>query len=273
MPGAPSRSCASASPSWPCPASRRARAKSSTPTAGSSSPGNPRSASTSPGTCRGGGSACDFLAARGSTSPGSGGSPPRTASCTGRPSPPAASRAGSPGARAMKGREERKSLVGNRSATQIDDVYLYGGADTWTHYEYAQYLIHHFIDESATGGPTWTLGGQADILKDFQTTIEMEVTQTAEEILHALIPRHLGVDYVIYHTAAGFEIFVFPLTAVDMSFGGKRLPKNPRLVRVVASTSHENRMTRIVKTAEHPDERVRILGARCVVCLSLWGAG
>ena len=172
---------------------------------------------------------------------------------------------------AMNGRDERKSLVGNRSATQIDDVYLYGGADTWTHYEYAQYLIHHFIDESATGGPTWTLGGQADILKDFQTTIEMEVTQTAEEILHALIPRHLGVDYVIYHTAAGFEIFVFPLTAVDMSFGGKRLPKNPRLVRVVASTSHENRMTRIVKTAEHQYEKIRVLGARCVACFSLWG--
>ena len=171
----------------------------------------------------------------------------------------------------MNGRDARGSLVGNRSATKIDDVYLYGGTDTWTHKEYIEYLLAHFVDESATGGPTWTLGGQADILDELETVIDTSTTQTVDELLHALIPRQYGVDYVIFFTPDGFEIFVYALTSIDVSFGGKTLPKNPRTVRVVASQSAANPVTRIVKTREHTYEKIRVLGARAVACFSLWG--
>jgi hypothetical protein len=169
-------------------------------------------------------------------------------------------------------RDEAGTLVGNRSATATDDVYLFGGGSTWTHKQAAEYLLAYFVDEGDDGGPRWTLGGAAEILDDFRTVVEIGTTQTAGELLAELIPRRYGVDFVLYPTADGFEVFVYALTALDWSIEGETLPRNPRTVRISASQAKDNLQTRIVRTDDFRFGRIRILGARAVVCFSLWGS-
>lgn len=177
----------------------------------------------------------------------------------------------------MNARDERGSLVGNRCDEAHDDQYYYGGTETWNHRQYCEYLLRHFVDEGGEDGPAWTLGGAAEILEEFETVIEMSTTQTVADVLGRLIPREYGVDYVIYPTIdedgvlRGFEVFVYALTAIEHSFGDATLPVNPRTVRISASRAIENIRTRIVRTDDHRYEKIRVLGARPVVCLSLWG--
>jgi len=183
----------------------------------------------------------------------------------------------------MNRRDEDGSLVGNRcedkDATVSDrDVYSYGGDETWNHRHYIDYLLERWVCEGGVDGPAWTLGGAVEILEDLETVVEMGATQTVADLLARLIPREYGVDYVIYPSLdddgllTGFEVFVYALTAVETTFEEKTLPVNPRTVRIRASAAKENLRTRIVRTDDHRYEKIRVLGARPVVCLSLWGS-
>jgi len=160
---------------------------------------------------------------------------------------------------------------GNRSEDKSGDSYLYGGREKWTHYDYAEYLLARFLDESDDDGPAWSLGGQVEPLKGMVSTISMGATQTAASILRRLIPLERGLDYVVDVGSNGFVVSVFAISARTWSFGGQTLPANPNLVSVRSSLAKENTTTRIVRSAEHRYGKLRVIGERIVVCCSLWG--
>jgi len=169
-------------------------------------------------------------------------------------------------------RDQRNMIVGNRSAEKHDGVYLYGGEDTWTHLDYLEYVLDRFVDETADGGPSWTIGGQADLLAGFSENIRLGTTQTIDQVLAQLIPPRLGVDYkIVHHEGTGFEVHVFALSAREFCFANVTLPKNPNTVAVRSGETRDNLQTRVVATEDHRYGRIRVLGKRAVVCCSLAG--
>ncbi|MFA7254118.1 MAG: hypothetical protein WC107_06225 [Patescibacteria group bacterium] len=168
-----------------------------------------------------------------------------------------------PGAKALG------SKSGNRSASKHDGVYVYGGTELWNYRQYAEYLLWHFADESDTGGPTWTLGGQADVLEYFADPIVFGTTQSVDQVLRALIRPELGVDFKIVSTQSGFEVSVFVLTHQSCGWGGHVLPGNPDLVQVRSSRTKDSIQTTVVRSSDERYATIRVLGARIVVCGSL----
>ena len=170
-------------------------------------------------------------------------------------------------------RDDRNMIVGNRSADKHDGIFLYGGDEVWSHYDFLEYLLDIFVDETDGGGPSWSIGGQADLLRDFSENIRMDTTRTVDQLLAEIIPIRFGVDYKIVHDDdSGFEISVYALSAREYSFGEQTLPKNPNTVSVRSGETRDNLETRVVETDDHRYGRIRILGKRVVVCCSLAGA-
>ena len=173
-----------------------------------------------------------------------------------------------PGAKALGSRS------GNRYENVIETAkgytYLYGGTELWDYYQYAWYVLRMFVDESATGGPHWKLGGAADLLKNFADPIQFGTTQTVDHILRALIRPEFGLDYQIVPTDDGFEVSVFVLTKESCGWGGETLPGNPDTVKIYSSRSKDNVQTRVAKTTAQRYGTIRILGSRIVVCCSLF---
>lgn len=164
-------------------------------------------------------------------------------------------------------RDEYGRMWGNRSTAKSGDSYVYGGIHLWTRYQMAEYILKRFADES--GGPTWTLGGQADLLEDITDEVRLDITQRVSDILARLITPRLGMDYKVIPTDGGFEIFVFALVAQEYSFAGATLPRNTNTVKVQSSKLHEMPVVKIVRSDEQRYGKVRILGARIIVCCSL----
>jgi len=174
----------------------------------------------------------------------------------------------------MNGRDEAGMLVGNRTAEEVDDVcYEYGGTSTWTHYDYAKYLLAKFVDESDDDGPAWTLGGQAYVLKDISETIQFEASQTVFDILRKLIPVKYGLDFTVRPTYAGFEIFVYSLSEYPSSYSTKTLPANPNQVAIRTGDTSYVRTSQTETSADHVYSTIRVLGGRIICCCSLFGTG
>lgn len=174
----------------------------------------------------------------------------------------------------MNARDARQMLVGNRSAdVAADGVYLYGGDQLWTHKDAVDYVLTRFADQSDAAGPSWWLGGQADLLAEITDTVNFGVTQKISEVLRALIPTRLGVDYkIVYLEGEGFEVHVFALTAEAVCFAGKTIPLNPNKVEIVASATPESDFVKITKTHDNRYDTLRVIGRRILVCCSLEGA-
>jgi len=169
----------------------------------------------------------------------------------------------------MNSRDAQGTLIGNRSAAKSNGTYLYGGSDIWTRYDALEYIVKRFLDRSSAGGPTWTIGGQADLLKDLTDMINFGSTQTVAEALRRLIPVRLGMDYTIVPTEDGFEISIYALTSDEWSFGGATLPRNPNTVRIRSGQHPDLVRAEVVRTIDHQYDRIRVLGRRIVMCCTL----
>ena len=166
-----------------------------------------------------------------------------------------------PGAKALGSRS------GNRSQNpDSNGVYAYGDYELWDYQQFAKYLLANFVDESATGGPAWTLGGQCDLLANYADPIEFGVTQTVEQILRRLVRPDYGLDYVIVPTDAGFEVSVFVLTKQSCGWGGLSLPGNPNTVKIYAGQTKDSVKTVVEKTSAEKYGTIRVLGGRIVCC-------
>ncbi len=169
----------------------------------------------------------------------------------------------------LNDRDGRGTVFGNRSADKMGDSYAFGTAAGWSHLEFCQYILDRFVQYE--NGPRWTMGGQHELLDELTEIVPWGKSITAAEMLRALIPVRLGLDFSIVPTDDGFEINVFALTARDWSFNNKTLPKNPNTIAFRAGESPANIQTTVVSTSDHLYSKLRVLGRRIVVCCTLWG--
>lgn len=160
---------------------------------------------------------------------------------------------------------------GNRTATTAHDVYMYGGEEVWTNRQYVDYLLKKFVDESDDDGPAWTLTGQTDILDRLTETIPMSTTQTVAELLTALCPRRLGLDWTVLPTDDGFAVAVFALSPIEYQFGDAWMPANPYSVSFATSSRRDILAVRLVESDEQAFKTIRLLGNRVVVVGTLRG--
>jgi len=176
----------------------------------------------------------------------------------------------------MNGRGAHNSIVGNRSAEKSKpspssaiETYCYGGTDVWSRFDYAEYILGRFVDESDDSGPAWWLGGWACELAALTDTISFSGGETVADILRKLISTRQGFDYTIVPADEGFEIYVYALTAEEWQYGGATLPRNP--VRFDVRLKNEKHLihTQIVRTDEQKFGKIVVLGRRIVVCCTL----
>lgn len=172
----------------------------------------------------------------------------------------------------MNARDSRRLLVGNRSATKSGGTYLYGGTATWSRFDYAEYILKWFVDESGFNGASWTLAGQANILKNIKDNVRFGATQTVASILRELIPNRQGLDFTIIPTDSGFLVYVFAMSAVATGYLGTVLPNNPRNVVVNRSQATDMLTVKVVRSRDQQYGQIRVRGKRIVVCCSLRGA-
>ncbi len=169
----------------------------------------------------------------------------------------------------LNDRDGRGTVFGNRCADKMGDSYAFGTTSGWSHLEFAEYILDRFVEYE--NGPRWTMGGQHELLDELTEMVPWGTSITAAEMLRALIPVRLGLDFSIVPTDDGFEINVFALTARDWSFNDKTLPKNPNVIAFRAGESPANIQTTVVSTSDHLYSKLRVLGRRIVVCCTLWG--
>jgi len=164
-------------------------------------------------------------------------------------------------------------LFVTRSAVQVGGSFVHGGpvwGDQWDYAEFIDYLLARFVDETATGGPRWTLGqGRDHITKDpdmrcHEDVVRFGTTQTVAEILGRLISPRRGIDYKVLATDDGFEIAVFALHSRRFQFAAATMEPNPHTVEIRASETADNLRTTVVRSADQRYGTIRILGRRIV---------
>jgi hypothetical protein len=173
-------------------------------------------------------------------------------------------------------RDPRRGLVGNRTAEPFEGAYHFGGTGLWSRYDAAEYILRWFMTDQDHAdpdddGPAWRLGGQVELLSGATDSIALGQAHTVAEVMRKLIPRELGMDYVVIPLADGFEISIYALTAVNVSFGGASVPKNPNQVTIRAASSREMTQAHVAVTRDQAYDFVRLVGARVVVCCTLFG--
>lgn len=166
----------------------------------------------------------------------------------------------------MNARDAQRQLVGNKiEGSEI----RFGGAVTWDNHQFLDYIVTNFCDESDTGGPTWTIGGQLEVLDSLTDTINGR--GTAAEIISRLVSKEHGLDWKIIATDDGFEVHVYALHAEEWSFAGATLQKNPNTVRIRSDDLDKYDSVRIVGTQEQKYDTIRIEGKPIVICTTLRG--
>jgi len=183
----------------------------------------------------------------------------------------------------MNDRDGFGQLKGNRTTQRYTDgvqddtggVYLYGGKAVWNHREKLEYLVRHYLDESATGGPSWKLAGDLEVLERLEETIDFGRVDTLGGMLRKLIPKDRGLDFVVQpywdDAGDGFQIVVFCLLGKSYSFGESMLPSNPNSFDFATSGSPMFPAVKLERNQDHLYGRLRVLGNRVLCCCSLYG--
>jgi len=164
-------------------------------------------------------------------------------------------------------------LVGNRSSSEVGGSYLYGGTDEWTSKQYIEYVLERFVN--ATDRPTFTLGGQTDLLDNVPAPVPLRPVETALGIIRTLIAPEFGVDFVPIPTEDGWELRVFSLVGASSGFASGLLPNNPNEFDLDVATDNkiaENGFTYDV-SSRHLYDKLLVVGERIVSCFSLYGLG
>jgi hypothetical protein len=170
----------------------------------------------------------------------------------------------------MNARDRRNLLVGNAAADPDDSTKrVYGGALIWTHLDYIQYLIDHFL--TTQNGPHWNLTGEITAIRNLKTSIYFPQTARASDMLRELIPVKYGLDYYVRPSFTGFDIVVFALSDRTATVAGATLPNNPNQVTVVKGSHTDLYQTRVIETNERRYDEIKVQGKRIVVCGSLRG--
>lgn len=169
-------------------------------------------------------------------------------------------------------RDASGTLIGNRSAAEHGNCYLFGGTDTWTATQILDYLLTRWVDQSA-GNPDWAVTGATAFLDAITDTFDVRPGETVGELLRRIVTPERGIDFVIDPAADGdgFEIRVFVLTGTQQTFGTATLPANADTCTLHLGTDWS------VAQIEHSDDAsyqygtIRVIGERIVLCKTISG--
>lgn len=175
----------------------------------------------------------------------------------------------------MNVRDDRGFLLGNRTVTRYSGTYIFGQGELWTRYDALEYFLGRFVNEGGTSGPKWTIGGQADLLRDIADALRFSRTQTMADVLAQIINPQLGLDYAIIPDPvdqAAFQVYVYPLVSEPVTFLGVGLPANALTVSIQTRDHPALVQTDVQRNDELRYGRIRVLGGRIVSCCTLVGA-
>jgi hypothetical protein len=177
----------------------------------------------------------------------------------------------------LNGRDRKRRLTGGRSAAKHDGAYLFGGTDTWSNYDFAEYLLKRFVQQDS--GPDWYISGRDEVIEDVMKTltdyVQIGEPVTIHELLREVIPLSRGLDfYVWYGTSADlseewFEIVIYSVFAEDWTFNGQTIPKNPFTLAVNAPLDPIVQEISFADDAQMKYDRLDVIGKRIVCCCSL----
>lgn len=180
-------------------------------------------------------------------------------------------------------RDKRGTLIGNMSAVfktaggGRDSYHVYdagaygtGGGLTpsiWSSNEYARYLFEEFLnDDASPDNPLWTLGSSVDtLLADVKENVTFNDVESIADMLHAIIPRRLGLDFFIVYTDAGFEVEVVSLTSTETTFGSGTIPANTDVLEIDATASLDAELA-FEKSSTQKYGKIQIIGQRAILC-------
>jgi hypothetical protein len=164
-------------------------------------------------------------------------------------------------------RDHRNLLVGNRTSTKSGGSYLFGGTDLWTRKDLVEYVLSR-SQLLTSAGMTWTFTGQTDILDGMSDTVTIDHGSTIDDLLRKIISPTMGVDFAVRPTENGFEVFVYTLSSIAVTFFTASLPANPDTVEINVTSALDVMRTRIVTSLDHTYDRIRVIGRRIVVCFT-----
>lgn len=187
-------------------------------------------------------------------------------------------------------RDLASATIGNRSQyhtggddTQEDfESYVFGDAETWTNYQMAEYLLRQFAEDYDSGttswnGPRWRITGDTTILntlKAMEDVFDWSDSVSILDALRNLIPRNRGMDFVVRPSSddAGFDVHVFSLASQDYIVGSTTHPANPDSHSVNVGNSIYNQPVVLKASDTQRVGRIRVIGQRVVVCMTLYGS-
>lgn len=182
----------------------------------------------------------------------------------------------------MNALDQDRVAVGNRSTHPVEvypggSVYVFGGRARWTRDQFIDYVLEMFAYRGDEEGPRWVLTGFRGDLAAVRDIIPMTASMSVADVLRKLIDDRIGLDFTIRPTefsdgTQGFEVSVFALNAVETSFGGETMPRNPRTLTIQASNARQFERLTIVRDAAQRYGRIRVVGQRAICGLTLRGA-
>jgi hypothetical protein len=167
-----------------------------------------------------------------------------------------------------------RPVSGNRNGSKVDGTYLFGRDvandefDLWTTYDFLEYLMARFM--TTTGGPTWTIGGETDVLKERTPYLALAAATNVFDVIRRLVTPRDGLDFALIPTTDGWELRVFTLTAYGSTYAGVELPANANVVRIEQGTDITIADCRIEQSTSQRYDRIRVIGERAKVVTTLY---
>jgi len=164
-------------------------------------------------------------------------------------------------------------IATNRTlSTNSRDAYSFGSDATWTHLQALDHVLNIYMQQwsgSERVGPTYTIGGQTDILSGRTSPIVRNASSMwLSDMIAQIIDPATGIDYVWLPTSTGYELRVFALQPFDYSWGGVTLPKNPdsTIIDTLGDQFVDDSACEVHLSERQRYDSVYVIGERIVVC-------
>jgi len=159
-----------------------------------------------------------------------------------------------------------ESELGNKGTASGATAGVFGGEDTWSFKDIAEYMLARFSPPDLT----FELSGQTDPLGDAIDVVNQEGL-TPRQVLNRVVSAHRGMGWCVRvdDEADQARIHVYTLVENTITFGGKRLPANGEKASMAFDDARD-----IAKAVISVDEAARydevlVEGARVRSCFTL----
>lgn len=167
------------------------------------------------------------------------------------------------------------TFKGNRSealhydeTNWTDAAYVFGGTDDWDSGNILQYLMQWVHTALGVDGPRFTVGGDDWYLYDIYPRLQSGEVENAAALLQALLHPSRGLSATFDPVDTGWDIYVFGLSALELSFDGKPNLQNEAIVPLDVSAERTHSV-RIERANQEKYSKLRVVGDRVRSVFSL----